>query len=113
ELEHLTEDDSISCDMIKIYFIQSSNPPCQLGSLIHNLIPAAFASATSQAISEVISEVPCTDEQIFTLLEKQRQLDATLEYKESAEAGELTETENKAEEQEENAGNQAQTEEQQ
>ena len=113
ELEHLTEDDSISCDMIKIYFIQSSNPPCQLGSLIHNLIPAAFASATSQAISEVISEVPCTDEQIFTLLEKQRQLDATLEYKESAEAGESTETENKAEEQEENAGNQAQTEEQQ
>ena len=61
----------------------------------------------------MISEVPCTDEQIFTLLEKQRQLDATLEYKESAEAGELTETENKAEEQEENAGNQAQTEEQQ
>ena len=99
--------------MIKIYFIQSSNPPCQLGSLNNNLIPAAFASATSQAISEVISEVPCTDEQIFTLLEKQRQLDATLDYIESPEAGELTETENKAEEQEENAGNQAQTEEQQ
>ena len=99
--------------MIKIYFIQSSNPPCQLGSLIHNLIPAAFASATSQAISEVISEVPCTDEHIFALLEKQRHLDAALEYKESAEGGETIETENKAEEQEENAGNQAKTEEQQ
>lgn len=72
ELEHLTEDDTIPCDIIHIYFIQSSNPPCQLGSLIHSLIPAAFTSATSQAIASVVSTVPCTDEQIFTLLEKQR-----------------------------------------
>ena len=71
ELEHLTEDDTIPCDIIHIYFIQSSNPPCQLGSVIHSLIPAAFASAASQAISSVISSVPCTDEQIFSLLEAQ------------------------------------------
>lgn len=72
ELELLTDNKSISSNLIKIFFLQSSNPPCQLGALIHNLIPAAFTSAISQAISSYINKIPCLDEELYTLIEQNK-----------------------------------------
>lgn len=65
ELSELIEDETLTSESTNIAFVQSQNPPCQLGSLIHNLIPGAFAAALSQAIGATISSVPCTEKQIF------------------------------------------------
>lgn len=65
ELSELIEDETLASESTNIAFVQSQNPPCQLGSLIHNLIPGAFAAALSQAIGATISSVPCTEKQIF------------------------------------------------
>lgn len=45
ELQTLTEDENLICDNINIFFVPSTNPPCQIGTLIHNLLKGAFLSA--------------------------------------------------------------------
>jgi len=65
EMEDLVEDDTLLSESTNIFFVQSQNPPCQIGSLIHNLIPGAFAAALSQATDCTIPSIPCTDEEIF------------------------------------------------
>ena len=65
ELESLIEGEKLICDSTNIFFVQSQNPPCQLGALIHNLIPGCFAASLSQAIGYTISSIPCTEEEIY------------------------------------------------
>lgn len=67
ELETLTCDASLLCDKTNIYFVQSNNPPAQIGSLIHNLIPAAFTSAVSLALSSVIKTLPVKSEMVYSM----------------------------------------------
>lgn len=67
ELEKLVKGTDISCDEVKISFIQSTDAPKQIGKLVHNLIPAAFSSALSLAFSQTINNIPCTEQQIFDL----------------------------------------------
>lgn len=68
ELEELTDDAKISYDKITTTFVQSSKAPCQIGSLIHSLIPAAFASAVSIATKKVVKALPVTSDTIFTMV---------------------------------------------
>lgn len=67
ELERLVKDTTISCDQIRISFLESKNPPCQIGKLIHNLVPAAFSSALSLALFRQVNELPCTEQKLFEL----------------------------------------------
>ncbi len=73
ELEGLVEDENLSSESTSIAFVQSQNPPCQLGSLIHNLIPGAFAAALSQAIGTAVTRIPCTAEQLFEYTQKAKE----------------------------------------
>lgn len=65
EMERLVKDTTVSYDQLKISFLESKNPPCQIGKLVHNLIPAAFSSAVSLALSRTLEELPCTELQLY------------------------------------------------
>lgn len=67
ELERLVQDTIVPCENIKISFLASKETPCQIGKLIHNLIPAAFSSALSMALSKPVSHIPCTEQELYEL----------------------------------------------
>lgn len=69
ELEHLSSDIDLCYPEIKIFFVQSTNPPSQISSLIHNIIPAAYTSALSQAVSSTVRSFPCSGKELFELIE--------------------------------------------
>ena len=68
ELTMLVKGKSVPCDSIHIDFVQSNNKSGQLGGLIHNSLPAAFSSALSLALTTQLTELPCTEEQLFQLI---------------------------------------------
>ena len=47
------------------YFVEKVS--AQIGKLIHNLIPAAFSSALSMALSKPVSHIPCTEQELYEL----------------------------------------------
>lgn len=67
ELERLVQDTIVSCDQIKISFLSSNETPCQIGKLVHNLIPAAFSSALSMALQKAVTHIPCTEQELYEL----------------------------------------------
>lgn len=67
ELERLVQDTIVPCENIKISFLASKETPCQIGKLIHNLIPAAFSSALSMALSKPVTHIPCTEQELYEL----------------------------------------------
>ena len=67
ELERLVQDTIVSCDQIKISFLSSNETPCQIGKLVHNLIPAAFSSALSMARQKAVTHIPCTEQELYEL----------------------------------------------
>lgn len=69
ELEHLMQDELVGCTSISVSFIQSNSPPCQIDRIVHNLIPAAFACAVSQALGAPLTKLPCTKKTFFELLQ--------------------------------------------
>ena len=70
QLEMLVKDKSIPCDNITINFIESKNRPGQIGDLVRNTLPAAFSSALSLALATQLTNLPCTEKQIFDLIKK-------------------------------------------
>ena len=76
ELERLVKDTRVSCEQIRISFLESKNPPCQIGKLIHNLIPAAFTSALSLALSTQVNRLPCTEQLLYDLTQAQKDEEA-------------------------------------
>ena len=84
EMERLVQDTIVSCDQIKISFLSSNETPCQIGKLIHNLIPAAFSSALSMALQKAVTHIPCTEQELYELTkapEKAEEKDETIEEK--------------------------------
>ncbi len=75
ELERLVQDTIVSCDQIKISFLNSNETPCQIGKLIHNLIPAAFSSALSMALQKAVTHIPCTEQEIYELTKSTEKTD--------------------------------------
>lgn len=69
ELERLVQNETAVCDHISISFMQSNNPPAQIGGIVRNIVPAAFTLAMSQALSAPVTELPCTQEQFYRLAE--------------------------------------------
>jgi len=68
ELTMLVKGKNVTCDSMNINFIQSGNKSGQVGGLIHNSLPAAFSSALSLALTTQLTELPCTEEQLFQLI---------------------------------------------
>jgi len=63
------QDELVGCTSISVSFIQSNSPPCQIDRIVHNLIPAAFACAVSQALGAPLTKLPCTKKTFFELLQ--------------------------------------------
>lgn len=64
-LSELIEDETLDCNKISISFMNSENEPIQIDGLISKILPAAFASAVSQAINTEITSIPIKIDQIF------------------------------------------------
>lgn len=64
-LSELVQDEILECSKISISFVNSENDPTQIDGLISRILPAAFTSALSQAISCEINSIPIKTDQIF------------------------------------------------
>ena len=64
-LSHVIKDEYVECTNISVRFIQSESEPKQLHGLVQNILPAAFSSALSQALSNTVSSVPLPVEELF------------------------------------------------
>ena len=54
----------------KVEFIQSGEAPKEIGSIIEDVLPAAFSTAVSQALGVHVTEIPMKTDSIFKLLSK-------------------------------------------
>lgn len=52
----------------KVEFIPSGEPPKEIGTIIEDVLPAAFNSAVSQALGIEVTEIPLQTDSIFKLL---------------------------------------------
>ncbi len=71
ELCMMVRGKKVSCDNVYVQFLPSKNAAGQVGELVHNAFPAAFTSALSSALATQVTKLPCTEQQLFTLI-KQR-----------------------------------------
>ena len=92
ELTTLVKGATISCNKFSINFIQSKNKTGQIGELVHNTLPAAFAAALSMALQTQLSVLPCTEEQIYNLIQARE-----IEKEKELGSEEAAENENKKE----------------
>jgi len=72
ELSMLVEGKNVQCDNVSIEFIESEDKAGQIGGLIHNTLPAAFSSALSLALATQLTQLPCTEAQLFELIKERR-----------------------------------------
>ncbi len=70
ELERLVLNETIPCSHISISFMQSNNPPTEIGRIVHNIVPAAFTLAMSQALGAPVTALPCSQEQFYHLAQE-------------------------------------------
>lgn len=75
ELGMLVQGKTVTCDLINIQFIKSSNKAGQVNGLVHNSLPAAFSSALSLALATQLSELPCTEDLLFQLIKNRTRPD--------------------------------------
>ncbi|MCQ2586679.1 MAG: molybdopterin-dependent oxidoreductase [Treponema sp.] len=66
----LVHEGTLSCNNITINFVNSGNKSGQIGELIQNTLPAAFSTALSQALATQMTELPCTESQIYKLIKE-------------------------------------------
>lgn len=104
ELTMLVKDKTVPCDAVHINFIQSGNKSGQVGGLIHNSLPAAFSSALSLALTTQLTELPCTEEQLFQLIRDRTKEKSEIKKAEKIEKTEKAEKIEKSEKAEGGAG---------
>jgi len=85
ELLTLVENSKVECDNIHLFFIDSEESPGQIGELVHNTVPAAFASALSLALSTQITTLPVSQSLIYEQI-KQREIETKAEIIQEQEA---------------------------
>lgn len=66
-LSLLVENETINCNDITVQFIQSKSESKQIGEIIYSIIPAAFTSALSQALSISVNSIPLKTNTIYDL----------------------------------------------
>lgn len=77
ELSTLVKGKTVICDSIHIAFVQTANKSSQIGGLIHKTLPAAFASALSLALTTQLTQLPCTEKQLFELIKNRTKPNVT------------------------------------
>lgn len=68
-LSILVDDDSLKCPAISVQFMQSDEEPKQIGHLVYSILPAAYTSALSQALSVTVDSLPLQTDSIFKIWE--------------------------------------------
>lgn len=71
-LSTLIKDDNLSCQKIVVKFAQSNDEPKNLDSLIYSILPAAFCSATSQALAKELNSLPLETDSLFKIMESKK-----------------------------------------
>ena len=69
-LSSLVKDESLRCPSISVQFTQSEEEPKQIGGLIYSILPAAYASALSQAIAISVNEMPLKTDSLYEIRER-------------------------------------------
>ena len=72
-LAELILDEKLSAKNIYISFVQSESEPAQIGGLIKKALPAAFASALSQALRLDIHSIPLKNNELFKAVLEQKE----------------------------------------
>ena len=67
-MSNFVEPNSLNVVYPKVAFIQSNENPKEIGSVIENVVPAAFSSAVSQALGVEVTTLPLKTDSIFNLL---------------------------------------------
>ena len=67
-LSEIVEKESIHCENVNVFFIQSKSEPKQIGNIVYSLIPPAFSAALSQTIASTVNFLPMKNETLFELI---------------------------------------------
>ncbi len=73
-LNELLADDVVHCPNIRVQFVQSSGEPKQIDGIVYSLLPAAFASALSQALAITVTRLPIQSDTLYKLTKKAKRL---------------------------------------
>ncbi len=65
----LMDDDTLTCPDVSVQFLQSESEPKQIGHIIASILPAAFTSALSQALTKTVSKLPLQTDTLFKIYE--------------------------------------------
>lgn len=68
-LREIVEDDEVEAASVSIQFIQSDDPPKQIGEIVMSLLPSAYASALSQAAGKTITNMPVQTDTVYKITE--------------------------------------------
>ena len=64
-LSNLVEGHPLKSEKIHINFVETQPEPKQLGELIYNILPAAFANAVSLVLNKTITKLPLSGDTIY------------------------------------------------
>ena len=64
-LSNLVEGQPLKPEKIHISFLESDSEPKQLGELVYNILPAAFANAVSLVLNKTITKLPLSGDTIY------------------------------------------------
>lgn len=68
-LTYLVKDTQLSADNIEIVFIEGDEEPKEIGEIVQNLLPGAFASAISQAVGKHVTRLPLDTDSIYRMVQ--------------------------------------------
>ena len=64
-LSNLVEGHPLKAEKIQINLVETQSEPKQLGELIYNILPAAFANAVSLVLNKTITKLPLSGDTIY------------------------------------------------
>lgn len=64
-LSNLVEGQPLKAEKIHINFLETDSDPKQLGELVYNILPAAFANAVSLVLNKSITKLPLSGDTIY------------------------------------------------
>ncbi len=73
-LHELLADDVVHCPNVRVQFVQSKGEPKQIDGIVYSLLPAAFASAVSQALAITVTRLPIQSDTLYKLTKKAKRL---------------------------------------
>lgn len=68
-LSYLVKDTQLSADNIDIVFVEGAEEPKEIGEIVQNLLPGAFAAAISQAVGKHVTRLPLDADSIYRMVQ--------------------------------------------